>query len=222
MGKGPRIPRSANSPKHPRMVIATMRQSEALGLRIQGWTYQAIADRLGLADSGVVVRLVERGLESYRQDIAGKASELRALELARLDAITENLMSLYQAAEDAKVRGELGPPELYQLQVIDRLLKVIERRARLLGLEKALPVDDGQAPWMAVISGLAKRAIENATGESETGTVQRILDTTTVPAIGPPSSVPGDGADPNGSGAKRSGNRVAGYHRDSPPSQEED
>lgn len=188
-------------------------------LRIQGWTFAAIADHLGLQGSGVVSKALDIGLAEYRADIQAKAAELRAMELARLDDLTEKLWGMYAEAEEAKTTGELGGANLFQLQVIDRLLKVIERRGRLLGLEKAIPEDTGQAPWALVLASLVGRAVENATGQDNGGAVPRVLDTRTVPAIEPPQGHSTNGAAPNRSSNKR-GTRRRGSGAD--PDAEED
>lgn len=95
------------------------RQVLALDLRRRGLSYPAIAAQLGIGKSQAH-RLVAAGLEGARAQIAASSTDLKAEELSRLDGMLEGI---WRKAR----RGDV--------QAIDRVLKIGERRARLLGLD---------------------------------------------------------------------------------------
>lgn len=94
-------------------------QAKALELRRAGRSYSEIAAALG-ASKGFAHKLVHQGLADAREAIAGSADALRAEEASRLDAL------LTATWPDAR-RGNLS--------AVDRVLKIMERRAKLLGLD---------------------------------------------------------------------------------------
>ena len=94
-------------------------QAQALELRRAGMAYAAIGQRLGISKSRAHA-LVQLGFEETRKQITSSADEVKVEELSRLDGM---LMKVYPKA----AKGEL--------QAIDRVLKIAERRARLLGLD---------------------------------------------------------------------------------------
>lgn len=101
-----------------RKVLARKRETDALELRLGGATYEQIAGRLGYKNRSSAQRAVLRALDKL---IAPEDVEsLRQLELERLDRL---LLGIWSSA----VHGNL--PEL------DRVLKIFERRARILGID---------------------------------------------------------------------------------------
>jgi hypothetical protein len=93
------------------------RRRQALELRKAGATYDVIAQRLGYANRGGAYKAVMQALQAIT---AEPAKELLQLELERLDAL---LLGQWQKAIHGNARaGEVA-------------LKVMERRARLLGLD---------------------------------------------------------------------------------------
>lgn len=93
------------------------RDRQAAALRIAGATYQQIADRLGYANPSGAFKAAERGLDD---DTDEQIDQIKRLELRRLD---ELLLGLWQAARGGNV------------DATDRVLKIMDRRARLLGLD---------------------------------------------------------------------------------------
>lgn len=91
----------------------------AIHLRRAGRTYDEIADEMGV-DTKRARKLVEAAMVEHREQVATAVSELRALEAARLDAMQA---AVWPEAMDG--RGF----------AIDRVLRIMERRARLLGLD---------------------------------------------------------------------------------------
>jgi len=94
-------------------------QEQALDLRRAGHSYAAIGRKLNLSKSRAHI-LVQLGLEQARSQITASADELKVEELARLDGM---LAKLYPMA----AKGDV--------QAADRVLKIGERRAKLLGLD---------------------------------------------------------------------------------------
>jgi len=95
------------------------RQAQALELRRMGKGYVEIGAALGIGKSQAH-RLVTAGLEDAREQIAASADELRAEEVSRLDGM---LAGLWPTARKGVVTA------------VDRVLKIMERRAKLLGLD---------------------------------------------------------------------------------------
>ena len=98
---------------------ATEHREKALQLRRAGHGYRVIGERLGLSKARAH-QLVQEGLEEAKAQIVAHADELRTEEISRLDGM---LPKLYAAAEAGDV------------QAVDRVLKIGERRAKLLGLD---------------------------------------------------------------------------------------
>ncbi|CAN7507784.1 helix-turn-helix domain-containing protein [Microbacterium foliorum] len=96
------------------------RRAEAFALRRNGVSTAAIAQHLG-----VHPRTVSTWIRDAIQAIpAEEADAIRTLELERLDAIMAPQMRLALAGDGFAV---------------DRVLRIMERRARLLGLDNAKP-----------------------------------------------------------------------------------
>ena len=100
-------------------------EREALKLRRQGLTYAAIGDALGMSESGAYYA-VDRGLEKATQLVTKEADRLRQLEVQRLDRMQEGL---WPTAETGDHKS------------IDRVLRIIAERAKLLGLYAPTAID---------------------------------------------------------------------------------
>lgn len=102
--------------------LSLQRQQAALELRRAGQGYTEIANRLGIGKSQAH-RLVQAGLAETKEQINAEAGELKAEELSRLDGMLAGLWT------DAR-KGNHG--------AVDRVLKIMERRSKLLGLDAPL------------------------------------------------------------------------------------
>lgn len=115
------------------------RQEKALELRRAGMAFSAIAAHIGISKSRAH-ELVCAGLEDARDQIAATSNELRAEEVSRLDGMLEKV---YPKA----AQGDL--------LAVDRVLKIMERRAKLLGLDApirtALQGGGDDAPPIATV-----------------------------------------------------------------------
>lgn len=136
------------------------RDAEIARLRSRSWTYRKIAEHLGMSVSAVY-EAVQR---TYAEVITEPAEQMRKLELDRLDAMAEEVIKVlerrhvtvsngkivrqfagYELHEDGtlKVDDEGKPIPKFEdleddapvLAAVDRLLKIQERRAKLLGLD---------------------------------------------------------------------------------------
>ncbi|MBK5937161.1 helix-turn-helix domain-containing protein [Halorhodospira halophila] len=118
------------------------RKAQALELRQSGMTYAAIGGELGISNAQAY-RLVSAALREIREQAREEAEQLRDLEAARLD-------QLQHALWDKALGGDL--------RAIDRLLRISERRAKLLGLDapaRIAPTNpDGQGPWEPDTGGM--------------------------------------------------------------------
>lgn len=94
------------------------RRIKALELRRQGYSYRVIGATLGIEESQAH-RDIMAALKKLAAVEQTKADEMRQLEVTRLD-------SLYLSLEPMIRARNLG--------AIDRALKIIEQRSRLLGL----------------------------------------------------------------------------------------
>jgi len=98
------------------------REMQALNMRIAGKSYQEIGEALGYAHDNSSRRLVLKAMRIIKAD---KVKHVRMMELARLDM-------LMGAAWDSAMEGHLG--------AIQAVLKVMQQRAKLLGLDAPLKV----------------------------------------------------------------------------------
>jgi len=104
----------------PAKVPAASRREKALELRASGQSIRAIADKLGVSKSQVQ-RDIEKELQAAAEGRKKIAGLIIDLELAKLDALEKTTWKHIAAGE---------------LSAIDRVLRSMERRAKLLGLDK--------------------------------------------------------------------------------------
>jgi DNA-binding transcriptional MerR regulator len=102
------------------------RRRQALELRKAGFSFPEIARALGMCDAAGAYRLIQSAL---KETLREPADEVRKLELERLDRLTR---AIWQRA----VGGD-G-------ESIDRVLRLMQRRAKYLGLD--LSTDEPTPP----------------------------------------------------------------------------
>ena len=123
----------------PGRIDAQEKRARALELRKAGATYDQIAKQVGYSNRGNAQRAVQTALKEIT---AEPAREVLTLELERLDGM---LLSLWPQAR----RGDVN--------AVDRVLRIQERRARYLGL------DDGPgAPTVEALMTSLSEAMETA------------------------------------------------------------
>ena len=119
-----------------RRIRTTEKTLKALELRKQGMNYPQIGEELGCARS-TACRYVLSELENLADKCREEAVHVRDIELQRLDA-------LYLKAWEAVEGGDLP--------AIDRCLRIMERRAKLLGLDAAEKIEhSGVVSWMELV-----------------------------------------------------------------------
>jgi len=109
-----------------RRIKTTEKTLKALDLRKKGFSYTQIGTKLGCARQ-TACRYVLSELENLADKCREEAVHVRDLELQRLD---ELYLIAYRAISDGN-----------DLAGIDRCLRIMERRAKLLGLDAAQKVD---------------------------------------------------------------------------------
>lgn len=96
---------------------ANARQKQALELRMAGYGYEAIAERLGYGGPSGAFKAIQSAMKATLKE---PADAVRELEVKRLDTM---LAGIWIAVRNGN------------LQAIDRALKIMTRRAELLGLD---------------------------------------------------------------------------------------
>jgi predicted transcriptional regulator len=104
--------------------VAAIRKTEAIQLRIAGHTQAAVAERLGVSQQQV--SLYELDWLASRKPSAEVTEERRQQQLAGIDATRARLSDLL-ADDDLELAARLA--------VVDRIAKLWEREAKLVGLD---------------------------------------------------------------------------------------
>lgn len=108
-------------------------REQALDLRRSGLSYQRIGEEMGISMARAH-QLVAKAMEETHRAIAAGADALRAEEISRLDGM---LAALWPKAKNGDVAA------------VDRVLKISERKAKLLGIEAPVRIEttgkDGKA-----------------------------------------------------------------------------
>ena len=106
-------------------IKARQREQQAVTLRLAGQTYQAISDVMGVTKGGVY-KMVKNSMERTIKHTDESVEILKEIELHRLDRLYARMFPLAE-------QGSMG--------AVDRCLKIMERRARLLGLDAPVKTD---------------------------------------------------------------------------------
>jgi hypothetical protein len=100
----------------PHGVRRIQRRADALTLRADGHTFDSIGDELGITRQAAQ-QLVTRAISDLPKE---SIAEVRALESLRLDALQAAIWADALAGD---------------VRAVDRVLRIMERRARMLGLD---------------------------------------------------------------------------------------
>lgn len=119
---------------------AAEKRKHALDLRRAGWSFDDIAAEVGYANKGSAHRAVKQGIADITRE---SATELLELELSRLDDL---MAGAYESARNG------------DLFAIDRVLKIIDQRAKFLGLYDREPEDDNIARAGAALVAMVEAA----------------------------------------------------------------
>lgn len=132
-----------NSPTAPRRVTAAERRKQAVLMRQAGATYEAIGEKLGISPQAAH-KTVDKALTKTQRETSEAADKVRQLELSRLDAMQA---ALWLSA----VKGNHG--------AVDRILRIMERRARYLGLD-AIDESANELQWTEIAARLGLDPVE--------------------------------------------------------------
>lgn len=139
------------------------RENHALELRRAGASYTAIGEQLGL-DRSNAYKIVKRAIGRVHQE---PATEIRQLEADRLDRLQ---LSQWQRALGGDGRA------------LDRVLRIMERRAKLLGLdhehgvaERHLQLEADRVRIMALAFGRALDALDPPLTDDQRTQAQQIF-----------------------------------------------
>lgn len=117
--------RNFNNISSPRAVRSALIEMDALKLRLEGYSYDDIAAQLGIS-TALASRAVNRGLKAAKQQSRSEAQSIRDLELMRLDVMLQGVWAMAKSGNKDSVLTAL---------------KIMDRRAKYLGLDTPAPED---------------------------------------------------------------------------------
>ena len=123
------------------------KQERALRLRSRGHTYAMIGQLMGTSRAAAH-KLVMEALEERRSEVTELAEDVRQQELEHLDEIKRSALKildrqhlLTSGIDVVTYQGQPLFEDKTALYAIDRLIKVSEQRAKLLGLNAPVQLD---------------------------------------------------------------------------------
>jgi DNA-binding CsgD family transcriptional regulator len=130
--------RSKAAPHNDKQAIpAAERRYQALELRRSGATLRQIAKTLGVHHT-TAKKYLDDAMAELKASQNHAAEELRAVELDRLERL--HLALWMKAIGSKKTETNLQAAEP-NLQAVDRILRIAERRAKLLGIDAPAKID---------------------------------------------------------------------------------
>jgi transposase-like protein len=112
-----------------RRIRAEERRQKALRLRMAGASLEEVGRHVGVSRQAAH-KLVSQALARLGKETAATAESYRTLELLRLDKMTFKAWEIMNSSDS---------PAFLVLQAISTLIRIAERRARLLGLNDLPP-----------------------------------------------------------------------------------
>lgn len=140
-------PTTSSPKKTAKALTVAERQRAALELRTAGKNFDAIAAELGYSSRSAAHKAV---VSALRDVIAEPAEDVRQLELARLDGLYERALTIADdraVIEIGSVNADrpavlaLATDARARVAALQAAVKVMERRAKLLGLDAATKVE---------------------------------------------------------------------------------
>lgn len=142
------------------------RRNRAVQMRNARHTWQEISDALGYSSSGAACKDVSRALDIAKAALNETAEVHRAQALERLDAMYAaawRVLSMYHVkinnGDVIRLTDETTGETVFLedtapvLAAIDRLVKIEERRARLLGTDQPVRIE-GKGDFRVTIEGV--------------------------------------------------------------------
>jgi hypothetical protein len=149
-------------------------------MRLEGADYPAIAEMLGYSDQAAAHKDITRALESAVTRQHKAVELLRQEELMRLDLLWVEVWQVLKrehvtVSNGRLVRGDDGEPlrdDGPVLAAVDRLVKILERRAKYLGLDapqkhEVLTLDAIDRAIQELNAELGEAAASEAAGVAE-------------------------------------------------------
>lgn len=129
-----------NNGRFTKTLESAERDAKACEMKGQGYTYQQISDELGYGNRSHAYRAVSRALAEIPRE---SARELRQLQLDELDyfasrardVLEREHLTISQGGKVVHFKRKPVPDDAPILAAIDRLLRIQERRAKLMGLD---------------------------------------------------------------------------------------
>lgn len=132
------------------------RRTEAIKLKLAGATWDEVAEACGYSSRGAAHADIQREMERRREVEKEELDALRQVETDRLEALWATAWALLQRKNVTVSHGKviyITDPETGEkmalqddaptLMAIDRLVRISERKAKLLGLDAPLQVEHG-------------------------------------------------------------------------------
>jgi hypothetical protein len=136
-------------PKKAQRPQIAQRRTQAAQMRLEGKSWAHIAEALGYSTPAAACQDLGRAIEQHLRDQAEAVETLRQLELARLDALQATAWDVMTRKHITVSHGKIVQDETGQaleddgptLQAIDRVVRIMERRARLEGLDSPVKLN---------------------------------------------------------------------------------
>jgi hypothetical protein len=164
-----------SSPRFKPRADVAARRARVLAMRIEQRPYTEIAAELGVT-VGIVKMDYHRALDQLKREQATHATTVRDVETQRLAAAEQAAWQVLRrkhitVQHGRIVRDDTGEPvedDAPVLNAIDRILRISERRARLLGLDAPARIEVSDA----VDADIARLAAELAAAAGRVGDVE--------------------------------------------------
>jgi hypothetical protein len=130
-----------NAGKFTRTLEGAERDARACEMKSRGASYQQISDSLGYGGRGNAYRAVQAALAEIPLE---SAEELRRIQLQQLDQLTAEALAVLEAGQPMVTQsgrivvdddGQVLPDLTIRAQALTILIRVHDRRAKLMGLD---------------------------------------------------------------------------------------
>lgn len=161
---------------------AALNRKKAFELRAKRQTYQQIGDTLGVSGK-TAWGYVEEHWRELKELTKEEAEMLRHIELQTLDQMEARWAPLATAAEldvQKLMKGKDGPVVIHLqaydagLKAVDRVLKIQERRARLLGLDMPEKIEHSGPKHMHLTLDEFRERLRDAKAGEAKGICERV------------------------------------------------
>lgn len=173
------------------------RRTKAIEMRRVGIPWEKISDEVGYSSPAVAAADIYKVLADRTREMGEAVAGLRSIEADKLDAMERVIINIMRKPHILAQQGRVvidpstGKPAEDPgpvFQCIDRLLRIAERRAKLLGIDspvktqvevKAVGID---AEIAGLLAGMAGSGQETIAGDAEIRAVAEISATGSAPA----------------------------------------